>query len=716
MARTTVHTSCRICVGCGFEFQVEDGEIVSFTPDRGHPFSRGYSCPKGVAGIEFQQGSRERLTHSLAKGPDGVHAEIDARRACEEIGERLTSLVAEHGPRSVALFFGTGAFQNTLGNIFSKAWLHAVGSPNFFSTTTIDQSSHSVTAGRMGRFLSGRPAAADLDLVLISGSNPVVSHGSPLALARGASPTRNLAEFRQRGTRCIVVDPRRTETTRYADLHLQLIPGEDATLYAGLIHLLFRHDWIDSTFCERFATGVERLREAVREFTPEYVSKRAGVSPADLEEAAWLLGTARRPRASCATGTSMAPDSNLADFLLECLNVLRGAYRRAGERVENQTPLAGGAFAVEDVSPPNRSWEDGEKCRTQDAGRIFGEFPTALLPDEILQPGPDRIRALVVFGGNLAMALGDPEKTLRALGDLELLVTLDHRMTETAELSDFVLATSTQYERRDLNGFTEALPDWTYTQLFRSVVEKPESVLHDWEAFWEISHAMGLELELRYTAWSADYAALPPGLPIDMERKPTDEELLRWICEQKSISFDALEAATRGVAPDLPPFLVAPAPEDTGARLDVCPPDVQGEVARLRARPPVDGRYRLAVRRLRAVMNSHYRNSRYAKRIVPRNFAYMNPADLEAEGLEEGSPIEIGTAQGRILGTVKPDPTVRRGVISMSHCFGALDPSDDPEGALGAHTGRLIPLDPKRSEPINFMPHMTGIPVEIEPR
>ena len=86
---------------------------------------------------------------------------------------------------------------------------------------------------------------------------------------------------------------------------------------------------------------------------------------------------------------------------------------------------------------------------------------------------------------------------------------------------------------------------------------------------------------------------------------------------------------------------------------------------------------------------------------------------MASEGLVDGSKITISTTDGAIIGVVRQDPTLRTGVISMTHCYGRLNSDDDPQAEFGSHVGRLIPLDPKRAESINFMPHKTGIPVTI---
>jgi hypothetical protein len=77
--------------------------------------------------------------------------------------------------------------------------------------------------------------------------------------------------------------------------------------------------------------------------------------------------------------------------------------------------------------------------------------------------------------------------------------------------------------------------------------------------------------------------------------------------------------------------------------------------------------------------------------------------------------IEIQSEHGRILGVVKAEPGLRRGVISMSHMFGNLEQSIDPLQQRGSHTGRLTSLD-YHLQSINFMPRFSGVPVNLKKR
>jgi anaerobic selenocysteine-containing dehydrogenase len=256
------------------ELTVDDGKIVAVTGDGTASPYGAYLCPKGLASMEFHNGAENRLLGSLKRGPNGDFAEIGAERALDEIAARLKALIAEHGPRSVAVFHGTGAYHNVLAGLLEKSFLAAIGSPNLFSTMTIDQSAKWVTWGRMGTMASGKPSIRDIDLGVIVGNNPLGSHQTmPFAPGECGAPARALAEAKARGMRLIVVDPRRTETARFADLLIQPLPGQDAALFAAIAHILLRDGTCNAAFCARFVTQLDALRRAVAPFTPEFAAE-----------------------------------------------------------------------------------------------------------------------------------------------------------------------------------------------------------------------------------------------------------------------------------------------------------------------------------------------------------------------------------------------------------------------------------------------------------
>ena len=696
------------------EVTVEEGKLTQVVADGTASPYGPYMCIKGQASIEFHNGAEGRLLQSLKRDEGGQFSPVDNAKALDEIAAKLTALIEKYGPRSVALYHGTGAYRSVLGGQLEKSFLSAIGTPNLFSTMTIDQSAKWVTSGRLGVMASGKPALADVDLAVLVGNNPVVSHQTaPFTAGESGAPGRSYTRAKARGMRMIVIDPRRTETARFADLLIQPLPGQDAVIFAAIAHILLRDGTYNKVFCDRFVSQLDALEKAVAPFTPELAAERADVPVEQIEQAARWIGEASRPLVGSGSGPSMSLHSNLNDHMIEVVNALVGGYRRAGDPVRNPGTL-NPRTPVETAVPPGRSWERGVKCHSADIGKLFGEFPTALLPREILTPGPDKIRALICFGGNLLMGLGDPERAIPAFEELDLLVVMDPRMNETARYADYVIATSQPFERHDLSIPGDSLYPEAFAQYAPPVIEKPRGVIHDWEFFWEVAARMGLQLTLKYWGYGLDFDAIKDGMPLDMCTPPDPEQMIRFLCKNSRVSFDELLASPSGVRPHIGECKVLAAKEDNGARLELCPPDVAEELSVVLAEQGrSEFRYQLTCRRILEAMNSAYVDAERTRKRYPVNWAYMNPQDMEAEGIAEGDRIAIMSEFGSITGFAKAEDRLRRGVVSMTHLFGELLPANDSEQQEGSFTGRLTSLQ-KYLEPINFMPRFSGVPINVK--
>jgi len=432
---------CRICSGgCGVILTI-DGEdrIVSVRGDKDNPLSRGYACFKGLQ-PEASHHGRERLLRPLKRMADGSYVEISSEQALEEIAGKLGPILDRHGKDAMAIYLGNGGMFNIAGFYMLPSFLAAFGSDQYFSTLTIDQSGKMVTMGRLGAWAAGYPALGDMDVVMFFGANPVVSHGS-LGFVQ-EDPVRSLKRERERGLKVITIDPRKTETGHFADIALQPYPGQDAAIAGGLIRLILEEGWEDKAFCDRWvgAAQMAALGDAVAPLTEDYVEQRAGLEPGSLRRVAEMFARdSRTGSVTSATGTSMAPYSNLSFHLIETLNVICGRYLREGERVHQINGMGPNGALKAQVYPPTRFWEAAGPSRIRGTRRLFQERCTATLADEILTPGDGQVRALVVDGGDPLTSWPDQEKAARAMAELDLLVCIDPWPSPTTRFAHYIL-------------------------------------------------------------------------------------------------------------------------------------------------------------------------------------------------------------------------------------------------------------------------------------
>src|ERR687891_327384 len=460
-------TFCRICEPlCGMVATVEGDRITRLRPDPDHPLSRGYACPKGIAMAEVQN-DPDRVLHPLRRVGDGEFERVSWEVALDDIAARLRRIP----PASVAWYMGNpGAFSYS-HTLWAKGFLDALGSPHYYSAGSQDVNNRFAASA----LLYGSPLIVPIpDLrrtrfLLMVGANPLVSHGSVLSAPR---IREQLVEIE----RVVVVDPRRTETARRFE-HVPVRPDSDAWLLLSLIHVVFDEGLADRAFLSRWTDGAAALERAARDHPPEATEPRTGVPAERARELARDFARADSAAAYGRTGSCLGRFGTLVAFLLDALNAVTGNLDRPGGAVFGRPPVA-----LDDVGE-RIGLDTYGKIRSRIGGfpDVIGNLPATLLPREIETPGDLQIRALFVSAGNPVLSVPDGGALERALGELDLFVSLDFYVNETNRHADYVLPTTTPYEREDvplafLGFFTQP-----FIQMTEAVVPPPGEARQEWE-------------------------------------------------------------------------------------------------------------------------------------------------------------------------------------------------------------------------------------------
>jgi anaerobic selenocysteine-containing dehydrogenase len=714
MATRQARSYCRICAAnCGVVLTIDDATqaILSVKGDKENPVSKGYLCFKGLQAEEFHHGP-QRLLKPLKRQPDGSFTEIGVEQALDEIADKLKQIVARGGPQAVAAFKGTAGV-NVTTHMIQLDFMHALGSNQFYSVNTIDQSAKLVSFERQGGWMAGQQDLTQSEVILFFGCNPVLSHSTMPVM--GPDPLRTLKAAQARGLRLIVIDPRHTETAREADLFLQPMPGRDTAIAAAMVRVVLDEGWEDKEFVAAHvgADRIADLRRALEPFTPGMAEHAAGLEPGQIRAAAKLFAhDSKSGGAFAATGPSMAAFSNTMQHMVDTLNIVCGRYRRAGQKIV--ADMINTAYPVHaEVIPPQRNYAKAPPSRIRGAGMLGFDRMASTLAEEILTPGDGQIRALIVNGSNPASCLPDQKKAVEALRSLELLVTVDPYMTTTAQLSHYVLPPLMMYERHDLpiSDPNFNIGTTTWSSYAPPVIDVPEGsdLVADWYPYWALGKRLGLTME--FSGQKLDFT---------VNRPPSTEDMLAMRCATGRITFDQLKADLAaypsGKIYDHPSLEVLPArPEAADARFDVMPEDVAGELRDFLAsdlardaRPGKGFSHLMISRRMNRVMNTLGNNLKATLKQDPGNPAYLHPEELEGLGVAAGDRVEIASAHGSIVAVAQPDKALRRGVVSISHCWGGLPGKDAP----GANTNLLIAAD-KDVQPINAMPLMSSLPVNV---
>jgi anaerobic selenocysteine-containing dehydrogenase len=713
MSTRQARTFCRICAAhCGLVMTIENGtdRILKVKGDKDNPLSQGYVCFKGLQAEEAHHGP-QRLLRPLKRQEDGSFTEIDSEQALDEITDKLRAIVERCGPQAAATFKGTsGSLYST--HMIQLDFLNALGSNQFFSVNTIDQSAKLVSFERQGGWGAGTHDISQSEVLLFFGCNPVISHSTMPVM--GPDPLRTLKRAKDRGLKLIVIDPRRSETAQLADLHLAPLPGRDTAIAGGMVRAILDEGWENKDFVAKHvgADRIAGLRKAVDPFMPEFAERVAGLQPGQIRAAAKMFAhDAAGGSAFAATGPSMSPFSNTMQHLVDGLNIICGRFRKAGQKAVVDMINPPDPLHAEVIEPP-RSFDKVPPSRIRGVGMLGYDRLASTLAEEILTPGEGQIRAFFVSGSNPAACLPDQKKAVEAMKDLELLVVMDPYMSVTAQLAHYVLPPTMMYERADLPiavpGANIGTVSWS--QYAPPVIDVPEGadLVEDWYPYWAIAKRLGLEMQ--FSGHELDFGVNLP---------PTTDDMLEMRAAHGRITLAELkrdlEEFPGGKIYDHPSSVVEPARPESKGRFDVMPEDVAAEVeefltSELAQVPgPGEGWSHLMIsRRMNRVMNSVGNNFSGTLRHDPVNPAYMNPAELDGLGIAPGDRVEIASDHGSIEAIAEPDREVRPGVVSIAHCWGGLP---DGEGA-GVNTNLLI-ADDRDLASVNMMPRMSAVPVTV---
>jgi anaerobic selenocysteine-containing dehydrogenase len=701
-------TFCRICEPlCGMVATVEGDRITKLRPDPEHPLSRGYACPKGIAMQEVQN-DPDRVTHPLRRTAEGGFERVSWEVALTDIGGRLERVLDERGAGSVGWYFGNpGAFSYS-HTLWAKGFLDAIGSPHYYSAGSQDVNNRFAASA----LLYGSPLVVPIPdlrrtkLVLMVGANPLVSHGSVLSAPR-------IGEQLAAIDRVVVVDPRRTETARRFE-HLPVRPDSDAWLLLSLIGVIFEEGLADHDFLARHTEGSEQLERVARQHLPEATEARTGVPAERARALARDFAVADGAAAYGRTGSCLGRFGTVVAFLLDSLNAVTGNLDRPGGAVFGRPPIA-----LDDIGERIGLATYG-KVRSRVGGfpDVIGNLPAALLPQEIETPGPLQIRALFVSAGNPVLSVPDGHALERALGQLDLFVSLDFYVNETNRHADYVLPATTLYERDDvpiafLGFFTQP-----FIQVTDAVVPPPGEAREEWQIIEAISRRIGV------APYSLPALRRLARLGLRLTPRRLVDLLLRtgprgdlFGLRRGGLSLAKLRDHPHGLVLDehIATGVLGGKLRTRPKRVRLCPPEIAGEFERMRSANGSDPSFPLLLIGLRELRshNSWMHNAPLLMRGGRVHALRVHPDDAAAHGLEDGGSAVVQSKSGSVEVPVKVTDEMTPGTVALPHGWGHRGGWQLANENAGVNVNLLSSSAPEDLERLAGMAHLNGIPVRV---
>lgn len=465
-------TACVLCGNrCGLEVQVENNRIVKVRGDKDSPFSEGYVCRKGL-NVAYHQHNKDRVLFPLKKVGDRFE-KISWGQAMQEISEKLKGILAQHGPRALASLVGGGEY-SFLSMPFPVRLVQRLGSRWNYSAANQEFSgrywAHGLTFGNQN--IQMESDFENCDMLMLIGKNPMMSHNFQQARRRLTKMSKDPDRL------LVVVDPRASETARIADIHLAIRPGTDALLIKAMISIILTEGLYHKSYIDLHADGFTEILPWFADFDVKGALKACDLEYHQVVGVCREFAT-RRSSIDDDLGILMNRHSALVSYLIVVLLALCG---RIG--VPGGNYMLGGGSRSDPRDP--RVW------RTLNTGipAINGMFPPNVLPEEIMNDHPDRLRAVICYATNPLRSYADTTAYENAFQKLDLLVVADIAKSETAALAHYVLPCKTVFESWD--GFAGQGVSNVYARMMAPVVEPEGEQKENGEIYTMLADAMGV--------------------------------------------------------------------------------------------------------------------------------------------------------------------------------------------------------------------------------
>lgn len=447
MSKQTVKTICFECHSrCGVILDIEHGKLAGVKGDKDHPFSHGYTCPKGRAAMEIMY-HPDRITRPLLKvgGKDSTRFEACSwDKALKVIAERLLECRGTWGAESVVLGSGTTRGMAPYLNRF----LSVFGSPNFMAPSNMSGGPLIMGSGATCGFGLVDPDYAKSRCILLWAHNPEASW-----------PGLYLYDIREglkNGAKLIVVDPRKTNFAAKADHWLQLRPGTDVALALCFIHVIIKNKLYDADFVVNWTHGFDTLAEHVEPFSPAKCSEITWIPQADIEAAAKTFAeTAPACVGAGMGGVCQHNDAFDLNRSLTILSAITGNLEVPGGNLQCVPPTRKRSCYGPDFSPANHLPKEQAKKKLGLDTYPLIEFIPIPSPPQAVWPAithgkPYPVKAVGLFANNSVCAYPNSRRVHEVLRSVDFLFSVDYFHTPTTALADVILPPAHWVERDDV--------------------------------------------------------------------------------------------------------------------------------------------------------------------------------------------------------------------------------------------------------------------------
>lgn len=681
-------TTCSYCgVGCGIIVSKDAKNKISVQGDPDHPVNKGMLCSKGMNLNYVVQNTSDRILFPEMKWSKNhplkrVSWEVAIKRAAAV----FSSIIKRYGPDSVG-FYVSGQCLTEEYYIINKLAKGFVGTNNIDTNSRLCMSSAVVGYKKTIGDDAVPISYEDIELAdcfLIAGANPAWCH--PILF-------RRIEKHKEKNPKLkiIAVDPRKTATTAIADLHLQIIPGTDVTLYNAIARRLIEKNKIDKKFIKDHAENFEHLKTLVFKTPLREASKICGITVNEIKKAAQIIGHSINFISMWTMGLNQSVIGVDKNVSLLNLSLLTGQIGKPGSgpfSLTGQPNAMGGRevggmanllAAHKDLSNPIHRKEVQDYWGSSEIQAKPGLTATEMF--EAIENGS--LKAIWIVCTNPVVSLPESKKIEEALNKANFVVVQDiSHASETTKYADLLLPAAGWLEKEGVMTNSERRISY-----LEKGVEPPGEALPDVEIFQQFAKAMGypgFDYENSGEIFE-EYCRLTKNTNIDVSglsyHRLKKEGSMQWPVPHVNhkgtprLLLDRQFFTKSGKAQFIVPGKILNESENTS----------------------IDFPLILTTGRIRDQWHTRTRTGKVNKlgTHISAPYLEMNKVDAFERGIKEADVVIIKSRRGQVRVTAKLNYDIRRGVVFMPMHWGKILNND--YGRVNNITNNLI--DPVSKEP-----------------
>lgn len=497
---TSKKTTCPYCgVGCGVAISINSEKEVSVSPDKLHPANLGRLCSKGTA-LASVTGLGDRLLNAKIK-ENGIFKNIELEKAMDIAAKKFREIIDKHGPDAVA-FYVSGQLLTEDYYAVNKLAKGVIGTANIDTNSRLCMAS-AVVAHKKAFGADLVPAIYEdleiTELLVFSGHNAAWTH--PVLMRR---IEQNKKQYR------IVIDPRKTETAKNADLHLMIKPQTDVRLWNGLCAYLIKNGIIDKKYIEHHTNGLEDLQKSLKKYDQSIkaIATDCDIDAKDLESFYRKFAASKSAVSLFSQGSNQSAQGVNKGLAVINAHLLTGKIGKKGcapFSITGQPNAMGGRevgglantlachmdFTPENIDLVSRFWKS-DVLPKQNGLKAVDMF-------NAVEEGT--IKAIWIMATNPMVSMPDTNQIARALEKCELVLVSDVvNKNDTLDYADIILPAASWGEKDGTVTNSDRIisrqaafinnentkPDWWLIKEIGQRIYKERAHLLDWNSPAEI--------------------------------------------------------------------------------------------------------------------------------------------------------------------------------------------------------------------------------------